>query len=79
MPAADAVSAAADREAPPLDRAVARAAAGWAVRLRERASAEDLAACASWARAGRAARVPSVAQRTRIDFKWPPGSKSMWR
>ncbi|MGN4223928.1 FecR family protein, partial [Burkholderia gladioli] len=48
MPAADAVSAAADREAPPLDRAVARAAAGWAVRLRERASAEDLAACARW-------------------------------
>ncbi|WP_186196987.1 FecR domain-containing protein [Burkholderia gladioli] len=48
MPAADAVSAAADREAPPLDRAVARAAAGWAVRLRESASAEDLAACARW-------------------------------
>ncbi|NIF93324.1 Fe2+-dicitrate sensor, membrane component, partial [Burkholderia sp. Cy-637] len=48
MPAAGAVSAAADREAPPLDRAVARAAAGWAVRLRERASAEDLAACTRW-------------------------------
>lgn len=33
---------------PPLDRAVARAAAAWLVRLRESPSPEDLAACARW-------------------------------
>jgi transmembrane sensor len=36
------------RESPPLDRAVARAAAAWLVRLREDASPEDIDACARW-------------------------------
>jgi transmembrane sensor len=51
-PADDVSSTAADgselREPRPLDRAVAREAAAWLVRLREDASAEDLDACARW-------------------------------
>lgn len=35
-------------DARPLDRAVARAAAGWLVRLHDDATPEDLAACARW-------------------------------
>jgi transmembrane sensor len=51
-PVDDVSSTAADRdeprESPPLDRAVARAAAAWLVRLREDASPEDIDACARW-------------------------------
>jgi transmembrane sensor len=51
-PADDVSSTAADggelREPRPLDRAVAREAAAWLVRLREDASPEDIDACARW-------------------------------